>query len=231
MTDNPRPFLEHLEELRSRIIKSLAATAVCTAIAYNFTDPVIVFLSKPVGKFIFLHPTEAFFIRLKISLCLGALAAAPYILFQIWKFVVAALEPSSRNRIFWLLPISYFLFITGFAFGLFVLVPVGVKFLLGYKSDVLSPLISIGTYVNFVGGLCLVLGIVFQMPLVSFFIAKLGIIDAEWLSGKRRIAILVIYILSALLTPGPDPVTAILLAIPTYILYELSVIACRMARK
>ena len=228
MEDRPKPFLEHLEELRFRLIKSLISVALGTALAYGFVDPAIALLSKPVGSFIFLEPTEAFFIRLKIALALGVVLAVPVVLYQLWRFVALALTPNEKKSIFWVLPASYLLFVLGISFGFFYLVPAGVKFLLSYASPALEPKLSIESYVNFVGTICLVLGAVFQMPLVSFFLAKMGLADSAWLAEKRRNAVLVTYIASALLTPGPDPVTAIMLAVPAYLLYECSILTARL---
>ncbi len=230
MEDHPKPFVEHLEELRSRLIKSLAAIAVCTVIFYQLVDQVLLFLARPVGRFIFLQPMEAFFVRMKIAFCGGVLIAMPVLLYQAWRFIVIALTPLEKKSLFWVLPISFLLFLGGSTFAFFVLVPAGVRILLSYGSSVLVPQISIDTYVNFVGILCLVLGGVFQMPLASFFLAKFGILGHQLLSEKRKVACLIVYILSALLTPGPDPVTAVLLAVPTYLLFECSILTAWLAR-
>jgi len=200
-------------------------------LGYHFVDLVITFFSKPVGRFVYLQPTEAFFVRLKIALGAGIILAMPVVIFQIWRFVVVALTPLEKKALFWILPVSYGLFVLGISFGFFVVVPAGIKFLLSYSSEVLVATISIGYYVNFVGTICLVLGVVSQLPLASFFSSRLGLIDSQWLTDKRRIVILVIYLASALLTPGPDPVTAVLLAIPTYLVYEISIITARWGRQ
>jgi len=230
MEDVPKPFLDHLEELRFRLIKALISVAGGTVAGFLLVDPVIRYLAKPVGKFVYLVPTEAFFIRLKIALALGFFLALPFILFQIWQFVVVALKPKEKKTILWILPTSYLLFAAGASFALFYLVPAGAKFLLSYSSDILVSNISIESYVNFAGVFCLVLGATFQMPLVSFFLSKIGLLDSRWLSNKRRWAVLIFYISSAILTPGPDPVTAIMLFIPTYCLFECSILTARMAR-
>jgi sec-independent protein translocase protein TatC len=229
--DHPKPFTEHLEELRVRLIKSLLSVALGTACAYPFVDRAIEHLSKPVGSFIFLQPTEAFFVRLKIALALGAVAAAPAVIFQVWSFVAVALTPVEKKSLVWILPASYTLFVLGISFGFFFLVPAGVKFLLSYGTPHVVPMLGIEHYINFVGTICLVLGGVFQMPLAAFFLSKIGLLDPRRLSDKRRIAVLVIYIASAFLTPGPDPVTAIMLAVPAYLLFECSILTAGLARK
>lgn len=231
MTDAPQPFFEHLEELRSRLISAMIAVAIGAAVAFQFTSRIIDFLARPVGRFIFIQPTEAFFVRLKIALVAGVMIALPVVLFQIWKFVVVALTPAERKSLMWLLPASYALFVGGFAFGFFVLVPAGIGFLLGYGTPTLVPSLSVAAYIDFVGAICLALGAVFQMPVVAFYLSRIGILQPSFLSRQRRIAVLIIYAASALLTPGPDPVTALLLALPTYVLFECSIWTARLAVK
>ncbi len=223
MEDTPRPLTDHLEELRRRCIRGILAVAAGTVLSYFFVDSIFLFLAKPIGSFVFLRPTDAFFARLKIALSTGIIIAMPVLLLQIWKFIVVALKPLERKSHFWILPTSYILFILGFSFGFFLLVPLGVKFLLSYSSSVLHPLISIDEYIDFIGVLCIALGALFQSPLVTFFIARFGFLQAKTLSKKRRIALLVIYVASAIVTPGPDPVTSFLLACSSYLLYEFSI--------
>jgi len=229
--DHPRPFVEHLEELRGRLIKSLIAVLIASSAAMYATDPVIRFLARTSGGFVFLRPTEAIFTRIKIALALGLLITLPFVLFQAWRFVTDALAPGARRALKWTIPVSYVLFLAGCAFGFFVLVPIGAKYLLACGNEVMKPLISVDSYVGFTGMICLALGVIFQLPLVSFFASRLGILDPALLSRNRRIAILATYILCALLTPGPDPFTAIMLFIPTYLLYEASILTAKLARR
>ncbi len=231
MEDLPKPFLDHLEELRRRLIKSIAAVAAGTVLAYQSVDSLLVILAKPVGTFVFLEPTEALFVRLKVALVGGVLLALPLVSLQLWKFVSVAIRPEEKLSFYWIFPVSYLLFLLGFAFGFFVLVPKGIQFLLSYRSDVLVPTLSIEHYINFVGVVCLVLGAVFEMPLGAYIAAKLGALKPEALSGKRRIAVLVSYVAGAFLTPGPDPVTATMLAVPIYVLYECSILAAKWGAK
>lgn len=231
MEDHPKPFVEHLEELRLRLIKSFIAVALGTAIGYTFVDRTIAFISRPVGRFIFLAPTEAILARLKLALATGFVMAMPVVIYQIWKFIVIALDPLEKRSLIWILPVSYLLFVTGLSFGFFFMVPTAIKFLLSYSTPQVVANLSIEHYVNFLGTVCIALGAVFQMPLVTFFLSKVGVIDSRWLSEKRPIAILLIYVSSAFLTPGPDPITAIMLAVPTYALFECSILSARIARK
>ena len=231
MEDAPMPFWDHVEELRFRVLSCLCGAALATAFGYWAVERVLGKLAQPIGHFVFLQPTEAFFVRLKIALFIGIVLSAPWTLFQIWRFISVAIPIAERKIILLVLPISYLLFAAGFLFGFFLMVPLGVRFLLGYASAQMVPMISIESYVGFVISICLTLGFVFQMPLVSLFLGRFGLMRWQFLNEKRRIAILVIYIASALLTPGPDPVSAILLAVPTYILFECSIWTCRWAQR
>src|SRR5258708_3631634 len=172
MEDVPKPFIDHLEELRDRLIKVIITVGLCTVMTYQLVDRLLRYMSKPVGNFIFLEPTEAFFVRLKLALGAGVILALPVVIFQFWKFVVVALSPLEKRSLRWILPFSYVLFLMGFSFGFFVLVPAGVKYLLSFQSRVLEASLSIDTYIDFVGAMCLVLGGVFQMPLLTYFLAK-----------------------------------------------------------
>lgn len=229
--DRPRPLLEHLEELRTRLIISIAAVFVASTAAYWFTDPVIRFLARTSGGFVFIRPTEAIFTRIKVALALGLLAALPVVLHQAWRFAADALTPGARRVIRWTVPMSWLLFVAGVLFGFFLLVPFGAKVLLGFGNEAMKPLISVSSYVEFTGAVCLALGLVFEMPLVAFFASRFGLLDPALLSRNRRIAILAAYIACAVLTPGPDPLTAVMLFIPTYLLYEASIFSARLGKK
>jgi sec-independent protein translocase protein TatC len=229
--DTPRPFLDHLEELRLRLIKSLIAVTAGTILSYYWADPVIAFLARPVGKFVFVQPTEAFLARLKIALVMGIILALPVCIYQIWKFVVIAFTPTEKKSLVWILPSAYVLFMIGAALGFFVILPAGIQFLISCGSPVLAPMLSIDQYLDFAGVICLVLGGIFQMPLVTLFLSRFGGMDDHWLSEKRRLAVLGIYIFSAFVTPGPDPVSAMLVAVPTYLLYEASILTCKWGKK
>ena len=230
MSDNPRPFLEHLEELRGRLIRCLLALTAGAVVAYQFMDPILAFLIRPVGRLVFLAPAEAFFLRIKVAAAAGIVLAAPVVIYQAWKFVSVALSPDEKTPLAWILPSSYLLFILGASFGSFVLVPAGIKFLLSYATPILAASITADAYFSFVATFALVLGAVFQMPLVAFFLARLGLLDPAWLSGKRKAAVVAVYALAALATPGPDPVTAAIMAVPTYLLFEASILSARLAR-
>ncbi|MFH1753693.1 MAG: twin-arginine translocase subunit TatC [Candidatus Omnitrophota bacterium] len=230
MADEPRTFTEHLEELRSRLIKSIIFVIIAAGIVYNFIKVIMPNLTKPVGKLVFIAPQEAFITNIKIALFGGLFLASPFVLYQIWRFISAGLE---RNEVKYALifgPISFLFFLAGAAFAYFIVVPIGIKFLLGFATEYVTPMISISNYVSFVGALTLAFGAIFQLPLVSLFLTKIGITTPGFLSRKRRHAIVLIFILAAIITP-PDIVTQCLMAVPLLVLYEVGIIFSKIAYK
>lgn len=223
-------LIEHLQELRTRIIKSIISIIVISIIFYNFVDRIIPNLVKPVGRLVFIAPQEAFINNIMIAFFGGVFFSSPILLYQIWRFVSCGLKPKERRYILIFGPFSFFLFLLGALFGYFVIVPIGIRFLLGFATEFVSPMISISRYVSFVAGLTLAFGIVFELPLVSLFLTKLGMITPNFLSSKRRHAIVLIFILAAILTP-PDVITQFLMAVPLLVLYEVGIIFSKLVYK
>ncbi len=218
-------FLEHLEELRSRIIKSLWVVVVCAFVAYGFSSEVLKFLIKPIGHLVFTSPAEAFLATINVTFFLGVLLAFPFVGYEIWAFAAGALTKSERRYVFIFAPVSLILFLAGTIFGYVVIVPISLKFLLSFSSPSLIPLISVSQYISFVGSFVLSFGIVFELPLVVVFLTKIGIASPEFLRQKRKYAIVFIFIISAILTP-PDCMSQLLMAIPLVVLYEAGILLC-----
>jgi len=187
---------------------------------YPLVDFVIRDLAKPVGKFIFTGPVEAFWTRIKLAFFLGLFAAMPVVLFQVWSFIQRGLMPKEKNIVGMVTAVSFALFAAGSAFCYFLILPVGVKFLLAYGSDVLTPMISISRYLSFVSAMVFAFGLVFELPLVIGVLAKIGILKSAGLCKQRRFAIVFIFIVAAALTPGPDVFSQVLMALPLLVLYE-----------
>lgn len=229
MDESRLSFISHLEELRRRLLVCLAALCAASLASYWYCDSVIDFLTRPVGALVFLAPAEAFLSRLKISFFTGLLLSAPILLYQIWRFIVLALTEKEKKALFWILPCSYLLFIGGTALCLMAVQPAAIRFLLAYGSDDLKPLLTVSAYLKFTISLALAFGFLFQLPLVLFFLQWMGIVSRERLHGWRKMIYLGAFIVAALLTPGPDVFSQILLAIPTVALYEISLIAMRLS--
>lgn len=216
-------IIEHLEELRRRLLFAVLAFAAGIAVSFLFVEPILALLIRPIGRVVFLAPTEAFFVRLKVAALAGAFLSLPVVLYQVWRFIGVGLTSTERRYALSLLPFSLLLFAGGAAFAFFAILPVGVKFLLGYQTEQLTPMISVGAYLSFATAFVLAFGLVFQLPLVILFLARLGIVTPASLAAGRKYALLGIVILSAVLTPGGDVVSQSLMALPTYLLYELSI--------
>jgi len=224
-------FLGHLEELRHRLIKSIASVLLLSIVFYFFSERVIDYLTAPVNVTYFTSPTEAFSIRIKLSLILGLMASIPLVLYQIWKFVVPGLTKKEVKYVFPVVFFSSLFFLGGASFCYFLVLPLGIKFLLGFQTERLLPLIKIGDYVSFVAWMVLAFGLVFQLPILTFFLGKIGLVSSLTLRKGRKYAFLGILILAAVLTPSPDVFSQLLLAIPLYVLYEVSIIVVRITAK
>lgn len=230
MVDKKLTLTEHLEELRSRVFKSVIFLIAASCILYNFAGTILRHLVKPVGKLVFIAPQEAFISNIKIAFFGGLLLSSPFIIYHIWKFVSAGMEKNEKKYAIMFGPFSFIFFIIGVSFGYFIIVPIGVKFLLGFATDFMVPMISVAKYISFVGTLSFAFGAVFQLPLIELFLTKIGIVTPKLLSSKRRHAIVIIFIVAATMTP-PDVITQSLMALPLIMLYELGIVFSKIAYK
>ncbi|MDH4222779.1 MAG: twin-arginine translocase subunit TatC [candidate division Zixibacteria bacterium] len=217
-------FLDHLEELRNRLIKCLVSVMVISIIAFFFSDKLIDFISKPLPGVYFMGPTEAISVRMKIALILGVIVSSPVILYHIWQFVVPGLLCKEAKVVSTLLFFSTISFLIGGSFAFFIVLPYMIQFLLSFGTDKLHPWIKIDDYLSFIGYTTLLFGAVFELPIIAYFLGKIGIISSSTLRKGRRYAVIAILIVSALVTPTPDMFNMMLLAVPLYLLYEISII-------
>ena len=220
--DGTMPLLEHLAELRSRIIKSLLAIAFGSCVAYFFLDEITQLLTLPVGKLYYMRPGEAFFTYLKIDIAAGFLIALPIIFYHAWRFFLPALTKGERAILGILVPSSVALFFVGLAFSFFLILPTALKFFMGFgeESENLQTLFSFGSYFEFVILFVLPFGFVFELPLVIIVLGKLGILTSEKLGKYRRYVFFFSFVVGALFT-SPDVITQIAVAIPVILLYEV----------
>lgn len=194
-------------------------------------DTVIRHLARPVGKFIFTGPVEAFWVRMKLAFFLGLFASMPFVLYQFWSFIERGLLPAEKRMAGRITVISFGLFAAGAGFCYFLILPIGVKFLFAYGSDVLVPMISISRYLSFVFALVFAFGLIFELPLAIGFLVQIGILRSQTLRGQRRFMIVAIFIVAAALTPGPDVFSQVLMALPLLVLYEISIIVARVIER
>ncbi|MBU1088237.1 MAG: twin-arginine translocase subunit TatC [Candidatus Omnitrophica bacterium] len=226
--DTPLSLMDHLEELRNRILFSLVLIISCTALVYNFTTEIMNILVRSVGKLYFMGPAEAFWVKVKLAFFIGLYCSLPFLFYQIWKFVELGLRRDEKKQVLPLTIFSFLLFTIGACFCYFFVIPVAIKFLLSYGTETLIPLISVSKYLSFIGCLVFAFGSTFQLPLVLMFMARIGIVNARSLCKFRRFAVLGSFIVGAALTPTPDMVNQTLLALPIIVLYELSILLIRI---
>jgi len=218
----------HLGELRRRIVISVLALVGGTAVAYYYIDELMKFVTAPAGKLYFMSPAEGFFAFLKLAVFGGFLLALPLILLQIWAFVAPALTSGEKKWAIIMVPGSALLFFSGVAFAYLLVWPPAVKFFLGFGSESLQPMLSLGQYLSFLISFIIPFGIIFNLPLVLLVLAKMGIISSALLAKQRRVMIVVAFIAGGIITPTPDIFSQTMMAIPILVLYEASIWAVRL---
>jgi sec-independent protein translocase protein TatC len=225
-------LFEHLEELRERLIKSAFALMVTTLVSLLFSSQLIRIILVPAGgvRPVFLRPTEGVITYFRVALLAGVALALPVITYQIAQFVLPGLRPNERRFLFLLLPGAVVSFVAGAAFAYFVMLPPALRFLVSFGSEVAEATWAIAEYIAFVTNLMFWTGVIFEAPLLAFFLAKLGVITSEMLSRNRKYALLVSAVLAAIITPTPDPFNMLLVTAPLVILFEISVWVTKLAR-
>jgi sec-independent protein translocase protein TatC len=230
--DNPSSIMPHVIELRDRLIRSVVAIVVTTIVAATFTRQIIVLLAEPVGGLgasQAIRVTEPFGIFFRVSITLGIILASPYVIAQLWIFTAVGLKPSERRVFYFLFPFAVILFVTGVAFAYLVMLPVAVPFLVNFMGINATP--TLEDYLKFVTNALLWVGVSFEMPLVTFVLAKAGVVSAKMLLQNWRIALVLIAVLAAVVTPTPDPINMGIVAGPLFILYLLSIVMAFFARR
>jgi sec-independent protein translocase protein TatC len=223
-------FLDHLEELRRRILYSAVAVGVGAVAGFFLAPRVTELLTRPVPELVFLAPAEAFVVQLKVALVAGMFLAAPVVFYQFWRFVRPALRAREVKYVAAAVVVSSTLFVAGVVFAYLVVVPTAMKFLLSFQTPRLRAMISISEYVGTVAAFLLACGVIFQLPVIMFFLTKLGVVTPRFLMKNQRAAIVVVFIVAAVLSP-PDVFSQILMAIPLLVLFELSILASVLARR
>lgn len=224
-------LVEHLEELRGRLVKSVIALVVTTAFSFFFTPRFLKWLIAPAGdiKPVFLRPTEGFVTYMRVALLSGVILALPVIVYQIIQFIVPGLKPNEAKYIYIIVPGAVLSFVVGVAFTYFAMLPFALRYLLHFGSEYAVANWAIGEYIDFVTTLMFWIGVVFETPLAVFFLAKLHIVNYPLLAKNRKYAILVSAILAAVITPTSDPFNMLLLMVPLVLLYEISVWVSKLA--
>ena len=233
------PFLDHLEELRWRLIWSLAAALIGSIIGFVVVQQfgVLDILIAPLEPYLdgrkvqYLSPTDPFFITLKVGIITGLILAAPIIIYQIWAFLSPALKREEKRAI---IPALYFglvLFAGGVTMAYFAVLPVTLGFLLSFQSETLAPAITVTAHLSFVVRLLLAFGLVFELPIVILVLAVLGVVTPQFLAEKRRYAIAAIAVVSSVITPGDVITVTVMMMVPLVGLYEVGIVLARMVTK
>jgi len=237
MTDEKQPFVAHLKELRDRILVCVIALSISFAVMFYFKEKLFDILMQPFIKvmpekssFIFTYVTEAFLTYFKMSIVAAIFISSPVILYEFWMFVSPGLYENEKRYAFPFILFGSLCFICGALFCYFVVMPYLYRFFVSYASEFVIPMPDLKGYMSLTLRMLIIFGLIFELPLIAFFLSKIGLIDHRLLSSKRRYAILGIFILSAVITP-PDVTSQILLAIPLWGLYELSIIITRFFGK
>lgn len=228
-------FFEHLEELRSRLFKAvLAILAGCVATGYFVNDIMNKILLKPAidSKLELqnLRPFGQQFLYVKVVLVSGFVAAFPVIMYQLWKFIEPGLYANEKRWAGRITALTSLCFLLGVSFAYFVMIPGMLNFTVSFGSQNIKNVIDIGEYFSFIVMTILGSGLIFELPMITFVLATIGLVTAQMMRKFRRHAIIVILIIAAILTPSPDPINQLIFACPLYILYEISIIIARITR-
>ncbi|AEE13883.1 Sec-independent periplasmic protein translocase [Thermodesulfobium narugense DSM 14796] len=226
-----RSFWILLRRFRNLLFISAFLIGIGAVITYFFIPYFMEYISKPVGKLIFLTPIEAFMTQMKLCLMGGIYLAWPYIIFYFSKNFILPTKIISKKTMWIGITFAVLLFYSGSLFALFVIFPVGIKFLLSFGAPEIEPLFSIGKYVTFVSMFVFVFGLLFEMPIVLLALVRLGIINSKQLASQRKRAILGFFILAMLVSPSTDVFTQCTMAIPLVALYEISIWIARLWKK
>ena len=224
------PFLSHLEELRRRLIACAIAVGIGFVLCYLIRERLFLILVSPLkdilqdgDKLIYTHLLGAFLTYLKTAAIGGVLLSAPYLFYQIWMFIAPGLDQREKRYVVPFVLCSTLLFVGGALFGYFIVFPLGFRFFLSFANDYIQALPSINEYFSLAIKLLFCFGIAFELPVVIFFLAKIGLVTPELLRKKRKYALLLMFVVGAILTP-PDVVSQVMLALPLIALYEFGII-------
>jgi sec-independent protein translocase protein TatC len=226
------PLLHHLEELRQRLFKALGAVALTTALSFAFAEPLVDYLTQPIGgrtALVSIEITENIAIFMRVSLLCGVAAGMPFVVYQALRFVLPGLTGSERRGLLVGVPMASLLFLAGVAFAWFIMIPAAVPFLTSFLGIITQ--VRPSNYFEFVTTLMFWMGVSFQMPLVALLLARLKLITARQLAGGWRHAVVGIAVLAGAITPTVDPVNMTLVMIPLLGLYGLSVLLAALARR
>lgn len=231
-------FLDHLEELRWRIVKAVIGVVFGGIIAAVFIDWIMnVVLLKPATMTVpplelqNIKPFGQFSLYMEVIITCGVILSIPNILYQIWKFIEPALKPSEKKYVSSIVFFSSLCFISGIIFAYFVMLPTSLGFFAQFGSAIIKNIIAVDEYYSFIISVMLTAGIVFELPMISFFLSKIGILKPSFMRKYRKHAIVLILLIAGIVTPSPDITSQLLLGVPLFLLYEISILICKFSQK
>ncbi|MFH0726288.1 MAG: twin-arginine translocase subunit TatC [Pseudomonadota bacterium] len=238
LDDEKIPFTDHLDELRKRLITCFIAIGVGFVVSYGFSEKLFDILTHPLvsvmksgDKIIFTGVAEAFFTYMKVAFIAGIGLASPVIVYQFWMFVAPGLYEKERRLVIPVVLLSTVFFTGGALFGYFIVFPVGFKYLMSFGTETIRPMPSMREYMGFASTMLLSFGLVFELPILITFMARLGVVTVAFLRKNRKYAILINFVVAAILTPSPDAISQILMAGPLMLLYEISILGAKIFGK
>jgi len=231
--------LGHFSELRGRLIRSIIVVVITATISFIFAKQIFAILILPItpllvdgdANLIYIGMTEMVGTYMKVSLAGGIILAMPFLVYQLIMFISPALTRKEKRHVFLILPWIALMFLGGVVFGYFILVPPATQFLLTWGSDIAAPQIKIDSYISVVTRLLLAIGIAFEMPVVTTFLSRIGVVTPKWMASKRKVAIIFAFILAAIITPTFDPINQSLVAIPIIVLYEMGIWLAKLVQR
>jgi sec-independent protein translocase protein TatC len=229
-------FIEHLEELRWRIIYSLIGIVIGTIIAWIFIDllveEILLRPAKESGVSLQnLKPFGQIFLYFQIALIAGLILSIPNVFYQFWKFISPALRKHERKYILAIVIFTTVCFLAGIAFAYFVMLPLALSFAVQFGTQTIKNEFAVDEYMSIIISVMLAAGLVFELPMLSFFLSKLGILKPSFMRKYRKHSIVIIMVAAAVLTPGTDPVSQVILAVPLVLLYEISILVSKFSQK
>ena len=227
-------IMDHFREMRKRVLNSIIGIVIGMVICFVFANQIFAFLEAPAGPGF--HPValqvmETISVYFKVCLEAGFVLAMPWVLYQLFAFLAPALTSKEKRFVLTWVPFVFFMFLLGAAFAYYIALPRALNFLINFKIGGVIPEIQITNYINVVTQMLLAAGIAFETPVILMVLARLGIVTSQWLAKQRRWWIVIAFVLAAIITPTPDPVNQTIVAIPLILLFELSIILCRMVQK
>jgi sec-independent protein translocase protein TatC len=230
--DHPRELIVHLDALRKHLMRSVAAIFITTAFSFVFFDKILAFLSRPlkggIQSLVAIEVTEPVGTVMRVALLTGFALAFPYVALELWLFVAPGLSRKARLYGLYTIPVATLLFVSGMAFAYYVMLPTAIPFLLNFMGITTIPRPS--SYVQFVTSIMFWIGVAFEFPLVIFYLAKIGVVRANVLLNQWRLAVVIISVVAAVITPTVDPVNMSLVMLPMILLYFVSILLARIAQ-